>query len=86
MENRVKVLGNGQNVVGTVRVAAIYSVGLHHMARYVEQFQAAYPGADVRIEYLHPTQVLATIREGRCRAGPDLLPSEVVGPDSHPLA
>src|SRR3954463_12560992 len=35
VESRVKALGDEQNVVGTLRVASIYSVGLNHMNRYV---------------------------------------------------
>src|SRR5205807_4276548 len=56
VETRVKALTDGHNVVGTVRVASIYSVGLHHMSRYVETFEALHPGAHVRLEYLHPTR------------------------------
>jgi DNA-binding transcriptional LysR family regulator len=69
VENRVKALENAHNVVGTVRVAAIYSVGLHHMAQYVDRFHAEYPGADVRIEYQHPTEVLASVRGGDAELG-----------------
>ncbi len=61
VENRVKALEDDRNLAGTVRVAAIYSVGLHHMSRYVERFRAAYPEADVRIEYLHPTRVIESV-------------------------
>ena len=60
-EARVKALTDEQNVVGTVRVASIYSVGLHHMSRYVETFRAQHPGADVRLEYLHPTRVVEAV-------------------------
>src|SRR5690242_18127786 len=38
----------------TVRVAAIYSVGLGDMGQYVERFQAEHPTARVQVEYLHP--------------------------------
>ena len=38
----------------TVRLAAIYSVGLHHLNQYVDQFRAVAPGADVDLEYMHP--------------------------------
>src|SRR5947208_12842808 len=55
IESRVKALENEQNVVGTVRVSSIYSVGLHHMSRYVARFHQIYPGANCRLEYLHPT-------------------------------
>jgi PKD repeat protein len=38
IENRVKALDDVHNVVGTVWVASIYSVGLHHMTQYVRTF------------------------------------------------
>jgi DNA-binding transcriptional LysR family regulator len=69
VENRVKSLEDDHNVVGTVRVASIYSVGLSHMSRYVAQFHAAYPGADVRVEYLHPTRVVESVEEGHAELG-----------------
>lgn len=69
VENRVKALENDQNVVGTVHVASIYSVGLHHMTRYVEKFHAMYPGADVRLEYLHPTRVVESVVDGSADLG-----------------
>src|SRR4051812_22703508 len=52
VENRVKALDDEHNVVGTVRVSSIYSVGLAHMSRYEQTFHELYPGAAVRIEYL----------------------------------
>lgn len=61
VEARVKALTDVQHVVGTVRVASIYSVGLHHMTRYVESFHAQHPGAIVRLEYLHPTRVVEAV-------------------------
>ncbi|MDB5351671.1 MAG: transcriptional regulator [Planctomycetota bacterium] len=69
VENRVKALENDKNVVGTVGVASIYSVGLHHMSRYVGRFQALYPSADVRLEYLHPTRVVESVTAGAAELG-----------------
>jgi DNA-binding transcriptional LysR family regulator len=47
----------------TVRVAAIYSVGLGDMGQYVERFQAANRNAKVQMEYLHPDQVYQRVRD-----------------------
>jgi DNA-binding transcriptional LysR family regulator len=69
VESRVKSLEDDRNVVGTVRVASIYSVGLSHMSRYVETFHAHYPGADVRLEYLHPTRVVESVSSGSTELG-----------------
>jgi DNA-binding transcriptional LysR family regulator len=69
VENRVKTLDDANNVVGTVRVASIYSVGLHHMTQYVRTFGERYPGADVRLEYLHPTRVVESVLQGGAELG-----------------
>jgi DNA-binding transcriptional LysR family regulator len=69
IENRVKALEDDRNLAGTVRVAAIYSVGLHHMSRYVERFRGAYPEADVRLEYQHPTRVIESVIGGDAELG-----------------
>ncbi len=61
VENRVKALEDEHNVVGTVRVASIYSVGLNHMSQYVRTFGDLYPGAEIRLEYLHPTRVVESV-------------------------
>src|SRR5258708_5060338 len=69
IENRVKALEDDHNVVGTVRVASIYSVGLHHMSRYVSQFHTIYPAADCRVEYLHPTRVVESVQRASAELG-----------------
>ncbi len=56
-------------VMGTVGVAAIYSVGLPHMRRFVDTFEARYADASVRIEYLHPDRVLERVLEGKAELG-----------------
>ena len=69
VENRVKALEDERNLAGTVHVASIYSVGLHHMSRYVERFRQAYPEAEVRIDYLHPTRVIEGVIGGDAELG-----------------
>ena len=69
VENRVKALDNERNLGGTVRLSAIYSVGFHHMSRYVERFRADYPGVDIRIDYMRPTQVIESVLGGAMDLG-----------------
>ncbi len=69
LENRVKGLGDGALVAGTVGVAAIYSVGLHHMSRYIKVFETRHPRANVRLEYLHPDRVLDRVITGEAELG-----------------
>lgn len=61
VEDRVRTLH--EEVAGRVRVASIYSVGLHHMNRYMQEFLAQHPKANVRLEYLHPNRVYQAIEE-----------------------
>jgi DNA-binding transcriptional LysR family regulator len=52
-----------------VRVVSIYSVGLHHMSRYVQQFLAQYPKANVRLEYQHPHRVYEAVEKDHADVG-----------------
>jgi DNA-binding transcriptional LysR family regulator len=48
-------------VSGAVRVAVIYSVGLHDMGFYSQQFTTRYPQAKIRLAYLHPHEVVDAV-------------------------
>jgi DNA-binding transcriptional LysR family regulator len=50
-----------QRVEGTIRVAAIYSVGLHDLSRHMQPFMAMYPQARVLLECLHPHKVVEAV-------------------------
>jgi len=56
-------------VAGRVRVAAIYSVGLHHMSHYVQEYINQYPKANVRLEYLHPHRVYEAVENDQADVG-----------------
>ncbi len=49
VENRLQVLSNA--IAGTLRVATIYSVGLHELPGYVKDFLRRYPAANIHLEY-----------------------------------
>src|SRR2546422_4934657 len=51
-------------VDGTVRVAAIYSVGLHDVSRHMQRFMSLYPEARVQLECLHPHKVVEAVLQG----------------------
>jgi DNA-binding transcriptional LysR family regulator len=48
-------------VSGAVRVAVIYSVGLHDMGIYSQQFTTRYQHAKIRLAYLHPHEVVDAV-------------------------
>jgi DNA-binding transcriptional LysR family regulator len=88
-------------LASTVRVAAIYSVGLGDMGEYVERFSAQYPRARIQMEYLHPDRVYERVLDGTVDLGLVSFPKRsrelkvlpwreeemvLVCPPSHPLA
>lgn len=56
-------------VDGTVRVAAIYSVGLHDMSDPIQRFLSLYPKARVQLECLHPHKVVEAVVGGQADVG-----------------
>jgi len=56
-------------VDGTVRVAAIYSVGLHDVSRPMQQFTSLYPDARIQLECLHPHKVVEAVLGGEADIG-----------------
>lgn len=59
LEDKVRTMH--QEVIGRVRVASIYSVGLHLMSSFITTFYQHYPKANVRLEYLHPDKVYESV-------------------------
>lgn len=59
LEDKVRTMH--QEVIGRVRVASIYSVGLHLMSSFITTFYKHYPKANVRLEYLHPDRVYESV-------------------------
>ncbi len=56
-------------VDGTVRVAAIYSVGLHDMSHHLQRFMSLYPTARVQLECLHPHKVVEAVLHDEADVG-----------------
>lgn len=67
LEDRILQLRD--KVVGPVRVAAIYSVGLLQMDCYVKQFELLYPDAVLELRYLHPEAVLERVLDDSADLG-----------------
>ena len=44
-------------ISGTIRVATIYSIGLHDLPPYVKKFMKSYPTVNVHVEYSRANQV-----------------------------
>jgi DNA-binding transcriptional LysR family regulator len=67
VESQVRSLR--KEIAGQVRVASIYSVGLHDMARAMQDFMTQYPKATVRLEYLRPNRVYEAVTEEEADLG-----------------
>jgi DNA-binding transcriptional LysR family regulator len=58
---RAQIVSTRTQVTGSVRVAAIYSVGIHIMSDHMQRFMSLHPQAKVRLEYLHPHKVVEAV-------------------------
>lgn len=67
---------SGHRVEGTVRVAAIYSVGLHDMNWAMQKFMADHPKANVRLQYHLPDKVYEAVRRNEADLGILSYPAE----------
>ena len=65
-ENLRGVVGK---VGGTVRVATVYSVGLHELPAKVRDFMTKFPAARIDLEYSRPTRVLRDVLSGNVELG-----------------
>jgi DNA-binding transcriptional LysR family regulator len=74
LEREVKSLHEA--AAARLTVASIYSVGLAHMSRFLRDFLAENPRADVRLEYLHPHRVYEAVDSGQADLGLVSYPEE----------
>lgn len=58
-----------KEVVGSVRVVSIYSIGLYEMARIKEEFEALHSRANVHLEYMRPEKVYRAVSEDQADLG-----------------
>src|SRR5687768_10965305 len=56
-------------VGGTLRVATVYSVGLHELPPVVREFMALYPQAKIDLEYSRTTRVVRDVMSGAVDLG-----------------
>jgi DNA-binding transcriptional LysR family regulator len=54
---------------GTVRVAAIYSVGLSEMSQIEARFEERFPEAELQVQYLRPERVWAAVQQEQADLG-----------------
>jgi DNA-binding transcriptional LysR family regulator len=89
------------HVSGTVRVATVYSIGLHELPPAVRRFMALYPSARIDLEYSRTTRIVRDVSSGTVELGVLAYPEKrrgltvvplagdrlvLICPPSHPLA
>ncbi len=59
-----------RNVVsGQLRIATVFSIGLHELPPYLKEFRRRFPEVDVKVEYRRSTQVYMDVYEGNVDIG-----------------
>lgn len=77
--------GLSGTVGGTVRVATVYSVGLHELPPVVREFMAQYPKAKIDLEYSRTTRVVRDVLSGAVDIGVVAYPEKRRGLEVVPI-
>jgi len=56
-------------ISGELRIATIFSIGLHELPPYLKRFRREFPLVDVKMDYRRSAQVYAAIQENRADVG-----------------
>ena len=59
-----------QNIVaGELRIATVYSIGLHELPPFLKKFRALFPEVEVKVDYRRSSQVYTEVLEGDADLG-----------------
>jgi DNA-binding transcriptional LysR family regulator len=83
LEERMRALTG--TVSGTVRVATVYSIGLHELPPAVRRFMALYPEAKIDLEYSRTTRIVRDVLAGTVELGIVAYPEKKRGLSVIPL-
>jgi LysR family transcriptional regulator, transcriptional activator of the cysJI operon len=72
-------------VSGTVRVATVYSIGLHELPPAVRRFMALYPSVKIDLEYSRTTRIVRDVLSGAAELGVVAYPEKRRGLSIVPL-
>lgn len=64
------------SVSGTIRVATVYTVGLHDLPPYIKRFIQAYPQAKIQLEYSRTNKIYEAVRQNQVDIGIVAYPQE----------
>ena len=65
-----------QTVAGTIRVATVYSVGLHDLPPYIKRFIQTFPQARIHVEYSRTNKIYEAVRQNQVDIGIVAYPQE----------
>jgi LysR family transcriptional regulator, transcriptional activator of the cysJI operon len=66
-------------VGGELKIATVYSIGLHELPKNLKAFRKAHPTVEVRVEYLRSAQVYQAVADGHSELGLVAFPSRRKG-------
>jgi len=66
-------------VAGELKIASIYSVGLHELPPHLKRFREAFPEVEVHVEYRRSQQVYSQVLEGEVDLGLVAYPAKRTG-------
>lgn len=78
-ELEARLHGLSDEVSGTVRVATVYSVGLHALPGRLKPFLSAYPRVNVHLEYSQTGKIYQDVLSGAVEVGIVAVPKERAG-------
>ena len=59
-----------QNIVaGDLKIATVYSIGLHELPPYLKEYRAQFPDVNVKVDYRRSAQVYTEVYEGNVDLG-----------------
>jgi LysR family transcriptional regulator, transcriptional activator of the cysJI operon len=61
--------GLRNEVAGRLRIASIYSIGLHELPSRLKRFQEEFPGVEVQVDYRRSPQVYELVESGEADVG-----------------
>lgn len=67
IDDRIHDLQN--RVVGELRIATVFSLGLHELPPFIKEYRKLYPQVELSIEYLRSSQVYQEVLEGSADLG-----------------
>ncbi|NJL18866.1 MAG: LysR family transcriptional regulator [Bdellovibrionaceae bacterium] len=66
-----------RNIVsGNIRIATVYSIGLHELPPYIKHFLREFPNVNVHVEYRRSNQVYEEVQTGTCDLGLVAFPAQ----------